>query len=131
MPLRARDTAKKLCDASCVPLIIPVKRTLSSIGRALSMGDGEDEVLNWVPDHSGAKRSRVSRSGSSPAGCRSSEEHAFAGQGHAEVLVGQAGGHPAPRGAIKEAPLHEEGLVDLFERVLFLGQRGGQGVEAD
>ena len=47
------------------------------------------------------------------------------------MLVGEAGGDAASRGAVEEADLDEEGFVDLFEGVLFFGQRGRQGVEAD
>jgi hypothetical protein len=38
------------------------------------------------------------------------------------VLVGQARGHAAARGAVEKADLDEERLVDFFERVFFFGQ---------
>jgi hypothetical protein len=44
------------------------------------------------------------------------------------VFVGQASGDAAARGAVEEADLDQEGFVDLFEGVLFFGQRGGQRV---
>ena len=59
------------------------------------------------------------------------EEAEFAGEGDAEVLVGEAGGDAAAWGAVEEADLDEEGFVDLFEGVLLFGEGGGEGVEAD
>lgn len=47
------------------------------------------------------------------------------------MFVGETGGDAASRGAVEEATLDEEGLVDLFERVFFFGERGGEGIEAD
>ena len=47
------------------------------------------------------------------------------------MLIGEAGGDAAAGGAVEEADLDEEGLVDLFEGVLLFGERGGEGVEAD
>jgi len=55
----------------------------------------------------------------------------FAGEGDAEVLVGEAGGDAAAWGAVEETDLDEEGFVDLLQRVLLFGQRGGECVEAD
>src|SRR5271166_855709 len=54
-----------------------------------------------------------------------------AGHGEAEVLVSQASGHAAARGAVEESDLDEKWFVDLFERVLFLGQGCCQGAQAD
>lgn len=47
------------------------------------------------------------------------------------MLIGEAGGYAAARGAVEEADLDEEGFVDLFEGVLLFGEGGGEGVEAD
>ena len=46
------------------------------------------------------------------------------------MAVGEAGGNAAAGGSVEEADLDEEGLVDLFEGVLLLGEGGGEGVEA-
>ena len=47
------------------------------------------------------------------------------------MLVCQARRDPASWSAIKEADLDQEGLVDLFERVLLLGQRRRKRVQTD
>ena len=47
------------------------------------------------------------------------------------MFVREAGGDAAARGAVEEADLDEEGLVDLFEGILLFGEGGGEGVEAD
>ena len=47
------------------------------------------------------------------------------------MLIGEAGGDAAAGGSVEEANLNEEGFVDLLQRVLLLGQGGGECVEAD
>jgi hypothetical protein len=47
-----------------------------------------------------------------------------------EVLVGAVGGHAATGRAIEHADLHEVGLVDFFDGVFFLAQRGGERAQA-
>jgi len=49
----------------------------------------------------------------------------------AQVLVGQAGGHPAPGSPVEKALLDEKGFVKLLDGVAFLADAGGQGVQAD
>ena len=49
----------------------------------------------------------------------------------AEVFVGQTGCDAAPRGAVEEAVLDEERLVNLFERVLFFCEGRCEGVNAN
>ena len=54
-----------------------------------------------------------------------SEQAELTGHFDAEVLVGEAGSDASAWGTVEEADLDEEGLVDLFERILFFGQRSG------
>src|SRR5689334_19174650 len=56
-------------------------------------------------------------------GCRGRDE--------AEVAVGGGGRDASSRGALKEAELEEERLVDVHDRVGLLARRGGNGLEAN
>src|ERR1017187_1209648 len=47
----------------------------------------------------------------------------------AEVFISKARSHAASRGAVEEADLDEERLVNLFERVFLFGKRCGQRAE--
>src|SRR6266700_3138675 len=48
----------------------------------------------------------------------------------AKMIVSQSGGYPTARSTVKETNLDKEGLIDLFQRLLFLRQRGGQSAES-
>src|SRR6266700_7614090 len=48
----------------------------------------------------------------------------------AKMIVSQSGGYPTARSTVKETNLDKEGLIDLFQRLLFLCQRGGQSAES-
>ena len=56
---------------------------------------------------------------------------ALRGNGQVEMLVGQARGDASARCAVEKADLDQEGLVNLFKRIFFLGERSGEGVQAD
>src|SRR3990170_5300183 len=48
-----------------------------------------------------------------------------------EVLVCQGGREAAARGAVEVTALEEERLVDVFDRLPFFADRGGERVDAD
>src|SRR5258705_10100935 len=49
---------------------------------------------------------------------------------NAKVIVGQTRGDAAARSAVQESDLYQEGLINLFQGVLFFCQRGSQRAEA-
>src|SRR5690242_18005751 len=63
--------------------------------------------------------------------CGSEERVLALSRLQSEVLVGEMRYGPSPRSAIQEADLHEERLVDLFDRVGFFGEGRRQRVHAD
>ena len=54
----------------------------------------------------------------------------LAGHFDAEVLVREPCGDAAARGAVEEADLNQEGLIDLFESILLFGECGSERVQA-
>ncbi len=45
------------------------------------------------------------------------------------MLVGQAGGHPAPGRPLQEAQLKQVGLIDIHDGIRLLGDGGGDGLQ--
>jgi hypothetical protein len=52
-------------------------------------------------------------------------------EGDAKVLIGPPGCHTATWGAVQEAKLQQKWLVDILNRVDFLGQCGGERRKAN